>query len=294
MRRVAWCCAVVAGVGLLAGAKDAGVVVDAGPAAVLSGAALRDAVYREALYVVRRDHCILMDGDALPIFSYDYDKKGRVAPMKAAAPSCDDQARPLALLASLRAGLALVGAKKGADAADATKIEADRGRADAAFVTVFGRPVVNAVTQTKSGQLLYAYDPAALEAAFDALYVRPAGTVLGASAKALYDKAARAPLARLARDLGALVKNKAKLGVEAKRWEQRAHKPDDGASTDALRASLNALVDSTDDAARIDPALVGFVLRRQRDGTLPIVVSSLRRVLSDYDPASTKLLDGRP
>jgi hypothetical protein len=265
--------------------------VDAGPAA--AGPSVRDAVLREALYVVRRDHCILVDGDALLIPSYDYDKKGRVAAVRTAAPSCDEQARPLALLSSLRAGLALVGQKQGADAADALKVEGDRAKADAGFAALFGKPLLNAATQTKSGQLLYAYDPGALQAAFDALYVGPKQKVLGASAQALYDKVARAPLAVLARDLGALLKNKARLGVEAKKWEQRANKPDDGAATDALRASLNALVTSTDDAARIDPALVGFVLRRQRDGTLPVIVSSLRRVLQEYDPGTARLLDGR-
>ncbi len=252
-------------------------------------AALQSALLKEALYIVRRDHCILTDGAGLAVPSYEYDAKGRIAPMKAPAPSCDELAKPLALLSSLSAAVAFAAAGKGADAPNATALEKDVAGRAAAFQAVFGRPLMTTTTITKAGRLLASYDPVALAAAFDAVYVAPSESRLGAPMKALYAKTAQAPLARLARDLAALLQKKPKLAAEAKKLEQRAHAKDDG-GLDALRASLNVLVDSNDDAARIDPVLVGFVLRRQRDGTLPVVVSSLQRVLQDYDPEAARVL----
>src|SRR5581483_12328688 len=42
-----------------------------------------------------------------------------------------------------------------------------------------------------------------------------------------------------------------------------------------------------------EPRLIGTLLRRQADGTLPVIIKMMRTVLRDYDPETFKRLDAQ-
>lgn len=264
---------------------DAGVPVAPKPtpapaSPVWGGAPVQDAVLARAMFLVRRDVCVLVEADAPQLMSWDTDKSGTLAPMKTQVPRCDATAPLHALLYAGASALALAHKDQPPTPIAAPfSLEA----IDAAFVGLVGKPLVRSREATKTeGETIQSYDASAIEAAFGALYAKPSETRLGVPLQKLFDATLKDELALQLRDLELITKNKKVLASEAKKLVDGAKKGTGAHGKDAWRAALNRLVTSDDAAANIDPRLVGFALRRQADGTLETLLTCLRIILADY------------
>jgi hypothetical protein len=145
------------------------------------------------------------------------------------------------------------------------------------------------------GQLIR-YDAKALDSLFKRLYVRPDATVAGLSARRIYDGVFAAWIRSVVKDLVAVLETLAadQLDALARRYERAAgeegfHGPAwlaDQAERVGLAPPQAAPEDeafSTDPATR-RTTVMGVVLRRRIDGTLPVLLEGLKTVLRDYDP----------
>lgn len=267
---------------LASGAPDAGtatVPTVAVPAPVFSPAQQEEAL-AQLVFLAQRDACVLVEPDAISVNAYGFDRKGGVSRVKTEVARCEPHASVTALLRAL--GTAIIGAaRKQAPAAalpafDVVTID------DAALAITGKRILVSTTTTAEPSEPLHAYDHVAVRALFDALYVKPNDKRMGTTMRALYDATVRDVVTLLAKDVGLLTAQPRVLAAESKRVMDAARSGKGAQGKDSWRMSLNKLVKSDDDAARIDPRLVGFVLRRQADGTLPIVVDILRTVTTDY------------
>jgi hypothetical protein len=246
----------------------------------LEGATLQDAVLARAVFLARRDVCVLVDADAPLVPSWDTNASGVFAPMKTQVGRCHG-ADPLhALLAAGASAVALAHDKA---APSPITSPLDFAAIDRAWTALLGRPLTLAREPTAvPGETLQRYDPAAIEAAFTALYAKPSDKRLGLPLRALFDATLKDALAAQLRDLELVIKNRKLLASEAKKLNDGAKKPGTAQGKDAWRAALNRLVTSDEHAAHIDPRLVGFALRRQADGTLDVILTCLRTILTDY------------
>lgn len=271
---------------LASGAPDAGVatvptVATPAPVIVAPSPATQDEVLARLVFLLQRDACVLVEPDAISVNAYGFDRKGGVSRVKSEVARCEPHASVTALLRAL--GTALVGtARKEALAAALPAF--DVAALDEAALAIGGKRLLVSTTPTAVAQEpLHAYDPLALRALFDALYVKPTEKRLGgATMRALYDATVRDVVVLLAKDIALVSANQKVLAAESKRVMDAAKSGKGAQGKDSWRMSLNKLVKSDDDAARIDPRLVGFVLRRHADGTLPVVVDILRTVTTDY------------
>jgi hypothetical protein len=239
-----------------------------------------DDVLSRALYFVRRDVCLILEPDAPQVPSWDLDKTGKLAPMKSSAPHCDSSTPAIKLLVALEQGVALV--DKSVDAKD--------GDFEASFAKLFAAPLVSSRASTPKNGDLRAFDPKALHAAFDKLYAPPTATKLGVVLQKLYDATVKDSVARFVIDLADLTASKSKVAREADKLKKRLMTSTEQLGPDDFRGATNALVSDPDAAARVDPLTTAFVLRRQLDGTLPVVVESVRTVTCAYDPPSCNRL----
>ncbi len=232
------------------------------------------------VYLVQRDACVLVEPDAPSVNAYGFDRKGAVSRVKSEVARCEPHASVTALLRAL--GTAIVGtARKEAPAAALPAF--DVATLDEAALAIGGKRILVSTTPTAvAEEPLHAYDPVALRALFDALYVKPNDKRIGSTMRALYDATVRDVVTLLAKDIALLTAQPRVLAAESKRVMDAAKSGKGTQGKDSWRLSLNKLVKGDDDAARIDPRLVGFVLRRQADGTLPVVVDILRTVTTDY------------
>jgi hypothetical protein len=244
--------------------------------AMLALAAPTDDVLSRALYFVRRDVCLILEPDAPQVPSWDLDKTGKLAAMKSSAPHCDSSTPAIKLLVALEQGVALVD----------KSIDVTGGDVEASFAKLFGASlVVSRVSTPKNGELR-AYDATALKTAFAKLYAPPTEARLGVVLQKLYDATVKDAVARFVIDLADLMASKSKVAREADKLKKRLMTSTEKLGPDDFRSATNALVADSDAAARIDPRTTAFVLRRQLDGTLPVVVDALKAVVCAYDTSS--------
>lgn len=241
---------------------------------------LQNELLARAVFLVQRDACVLVEPDAIHVSAYGFDRKGAVSRVKTEVARCEPHASVTALLRAL--GTALVTAvKKEAPAAALPAFDVT-GLDDVVFVAIGKRLLVSTTSTAEASAPLHAYDPVALRALFDALYAKPTDTRIGVTMRALYDATVKDALHVIAKDIALLSAQPKVLAAESKRVMEAAKSGKGMQGKDSWRMSLNKLVKSDDDAARIDPRLVGFVLRRHADGTLPVIVELLQRVTTDY------------
>jgi hypothetical protein len=158
---------------------------------------------------------------------------------------------------------------------------------EASFKTLFGQSLVKA--RSGSGDdTRFSYNPAALEAAFTKLYVAPSTTVGGVRARVVYDTLFKSYVAQKAQAVAVVLSQKGFLASAAKDFTAQAANPkfEGAAWQDALASKLPA-------PAKENPRLVGTLVRRHADRSLPVVIKILRRILTDYDPKTLESLDAR-
>ena len=141
------------------------------------------------------------------------------------------------------------------------------------------------------------YDKALLSKAFDVLYVKPSEKRAGFAAQKIYDFLFKEPMRRMADDLPRILADKAKLAEMAKAYQAAAktegfHAP---RYLDKPAADLSGPQGGDDEKPPVSGVVLGMVLRRHLDGTLPLVVQKIKQVLKDYDKeayAKVKSLKG--
>ena len=164
----------------------------------------------------------------------------------------------------------------------------DARKFDTLFQAAFSAPLIQDVreyetsTEVRGAPALVAYNPAALSAAFRRLYVKPTDSLCDEQAQAVYDRVFRGWIRSSARILQQLTdkENGRWLPRVAAAYEQAAltNPAFDGTQTTGKLAN-EAGIDSYQ-----DERLVGLIVRRQIDGTLPTIREILAAVLKDYDP----------
>lgn len=156
---------------------------------------------------------------------------------------------------------------------------------ETAFRKAFGKALVK--SRTGDGpEALVAYDPAALQAAFDRVYPKPSTLLDGVPAQTVYDVLFKDWVARRAELLADVLGRPGVLeeGAQAYRTASAA-KGFEGASFGYdLAGKLKGPLQN-------EGRFLGMLVRRQLDGTLPTIVGCLKRVLRDYDPATFRRLD---
>jgi hypothetical protein len=244
------------------------------PPPALAPGVLQDAVLSRAVFLVQRDACVLIEPDAPSVNAYGFNRKGDVALVKTEVSHCEPHASLPSLMRAVAISLALASKN---EAPGSTLPAFDVKALDDAAFTITGKRLLLSSTPTDN-----AYDPATLRALFDALYAKPNETRIGLPMKKLYEATIKDALDRITTDIVLLTAKPNVLAAESKRLIDGSRSGKGAEGKDAWRMSLNKLVKSDDDAARIDPRLVGFVLRRHADGTLPVIVELLQRIKSDY------------
>jgi hypothetical protein len=152
-----------------------------------------------------------------------------------------------------------------------------------AFHTLFGRALV----KRRTGAFVE-YDRASLETAFAALYVKPGATLGGTQASVVYETLFKAYVASKAETVAAALAKKGWLAAKAKDYLAKVK----DAKFDATEWQYG-IVKELGDAQAGEARLVGTLVRRQADGTLPAIVKMLRTVLADYDAPTLKRLDSK-
>ena len=156
-------------------------------------------------------------------------------------------------------------------------------RLEQAFRELFGHALIK-----KHVGPFVAYDPAALDAAFTAMYVKPTVTLGGVPASVVYQTLFKDNVAQKAEVIAAALTKKGFLASKAKDYLAHVRDP----KFDASAWQYDAVKDAGAPLAS-EARLVGTLVRRQADGTLPAVIKMLRTVLGDYDPDTLKKLDAR-
>jgi len=137
-------------------------------------------------------------------------------------------------------------------------------------------------------------DPRTIEAAFDRAYVRPQQLVApGVTAQIAYDTLFRAWTADYAEKVALVLDHADILARKSRELAVRQHSPDfDGVAfqSEAARAMFPDPKSAKETVRGQD---VGTLLRRNADGSLPVLVKILRRVLADYDPTTAARLGAR-
>jgi len=158
--------------------------------------------------------------------------------------------------------------------------EIDDGSVERAFHGWIGRDLRRA-----DGRL----DARAIEAAFARVYVRPNDELAPSlPARTVYDTLFREWLARYAANVAAVLDHNDLLARKAHELTVRQrHRDFDGLAFQAAATDVMGL------ARTVSSRDVGTVIRREADGSLPALLKILRRVLADYDPATSARLDPR-
>jgi hypothetical protein len=156
---------------------------------------------------------------------------------------------------------------------------------ETAFKKAFGKALV----KSRAGdgpEALVAYDPAAIQAAFDRVYPKPSALLGGVPAQKVYDLLFKDWVEGRAEVLADALGRPGLLADRAQEYR-----------TATAAAGFNGPGFAYDLARKLEGPLkheerfLGMLLRRQLDGTLPTIVGCLRRVLRDYDPATFRRLD---
>ncbi len=164
--------------------------------------------------------------------------------------------------------------------------DANRAKMERAFKDLTGLPLVKKKL-VKNSQTLNQYNPAAIKAAFGLIYLSPSTEVGGVRAQAAYDTLFKTFVRREANAI-ALLLERPTLARDAKAFVNHSLDVPDDATTEQWKLAKNFGGPLAD-----EPRLIGMILRRQYDGTLPQVITILRTILKDYDREAFKQLDAR-
>lgn len=211
-------------------------------------------------------------GVALQRFVAD-EKSGKAVLGSAPMPVCSGDQRPWYFLSIIEDAAWLAGHKDKYGSYNHWDIAyAER---DKAFLKVFGVPL------TKNR----AYNPAAVDAIMKVLYVAPSDGRYGASAQLLYDVGFKEMMRETARELGRYTQTKGWMAAKTEKLKKAIAK-DPYAVRTLYDAWANELPPPGENGepGYADGNLVGMLMRRSLDGTLPPLLAAFGKVLKDYDP----------
>jgi hypothetical protein len=114
--------------------------------------------------------------------------------------------------------------------------------------------------------------------------VKPDGTVGGVRAQTVYDTLLKKWVAERAGTVAAVLDRKGFVAQAARDFKTL--------KGDGLSWQMK-LCDKLPEPLQREHRLVGTLVRRHADGTLPVVLKALRQVLRDYDPKTLEKLDAR-
>jgi hypothetical protein len=154
--------------------------------------------------------------------------------------------------------------------------------------------VAKRVKEANGGEFVH-YNPKAFEAAFNSFYFKPTETRLGISGQQLYDSVFKKDVADVASEMARILSKKADFEKEAKTFNERLSKDPEFWGSDFAYAAANRLfpVPEGSEAEGVDSRIFGVMLRRHTDGTLPVILKSLKAVLKDYDPETFKKVSSK-
>jgi hypothetical protein len=159
-----------------------------------------------------------------------------------------------------------------------------------AFQSVIGVPLIKE-TRRASGRKWLMFSPAAAEAAFKKLYIKPSHPSLGAPMQQIYTVVFRSSVREVADVIARLYSRRGQFDVECATYVELARRDadfDGGSAAYRAAVRLGGGTCIAGEACRGEPiadsGLVGTLMRRQIDGTLPVMARALKTVLADYDP----------
>ncbi len=163
------------------------------------------------------------------------------------------------------------------------------GDVEKAFTKAFGVPLYKKKRiweKPESSLNIDSYNPAAVDAIMKVLYVAPSDGKLGASAQLLYDVGFKDMVRETASEVGRYTQTKGWLAAKTERAKKMLATPNSylRGSYDAWANELPAAKPADGEEAYGDGGLVGTLIRRSLDGTLPPMLTAFGRALKDYDP----------
>lgn len=176
---------------------------------------------------------------------------------------------------------------------------------ETASTDVFGVPLW---TRPIAGVEWDGFNPEAMRRAFQRLYVAPGTDLEGVAAQVLYDVTLRDHLIELAADMARVMDKRPQFEKAAQRLVAELRRDPDFSVyeiAEGLADEINGKKPSADgddetetereseNEEGIDMFTVGQLLRRQVDGTFPVMRTAIRMILKDYDPATFRRLKDR-
>ena len=169
----------------------------------------------------------------------------------------------------------------------------------ARYKSLFGQDIIKA--RIKMAQKDYEnnnmewrhYSAVGLQAAFEKLYQAPSGTFHGYSLQKIYDASVKKYVHDITMTVVKVMAKRLEFEQYAKQYLQQATTRADfegqefgnNVTEKLLGKSAGDCID-----AENQTRIVGIMLRRQCDGSLPVLLSSLKTVLKDYDPTLYKAI----
>lgn len=161
--------------------------------------------------------------------------------------------------------------------------EKNDSRLDRAVIAWTGRKLVKS-----NDHGLKRYDKNSIESVFDKLYLKPESSIAGVKVSIVYQLLFKEFVTREANATAEILARKDFVETKSKEYVALASKAGfEGSEYQwKLAKELGGSLES-------EPRLIGTLLRRRADGTLPSLLKMLRTILRDYDPALSHKLDAK-
>ncbi len=151
---------------------------------------------------------------------------------------------------------------------------------ESAFQKVFGAALVKERMKGAAGDaFIYRYNAPALTAAFNKIYRKPNASVAGYALGVVYNGLFKADVAERLKKWQPILKNKAWLPKKTAEMTQKF-------KTSAEFSGSEVYYKFAEELKLDDHSQVGFLIRRDADGSLPAILGALKMILQDYDPAT--------
>jgi hypothetical protein len=162
----------------------------------------------------------------------------------------------------------------------------NREKMEQAFKDLTGVPIIKKKI-VKDDRVLNQYSAAGLKAAFEKLYVPPSTELGGVRAQTIYDTLFKTFVRKEANAMALLLERRDFIARKSKTFV--AHSLESDVATEEQYKLAQELGGPLGE----EPRLIGMVLRRHADGTLPQVITMLRTILKDFDRETFNKLDAR-
>lgn len=158
--------------------------------------------------------------------------------------------------------------------------DADQRVIESAFQKVFGAPLVKERLKSADGSTTFVrYNTQALTAAFQKIYRKPNQSIGGFAMSTVYNTLFKDDVAEELKQYKAILKNKPWLARKSSEMTQKF-------KTSAEFSGQELYYKAAEELKVDDPHPVGFLIRREADGSLPAILGALKMILQDYDPAT--------